>query len=60
MRYIDIFANFLRKFPYYQEYVRSFSPDGKSTILVEMNNGQNVRFTYYNADKWRINSKWMN
>lgn len=60
MRYVDIFVEFLRKFPYYQEYITAFAPAGKNTILVEMNNGQNVRFTYFNADDWRINSEWTN
>ena len=60
MSRVDIFAKFLEMFPYYQDTVRSFSSYGPNSIVVEMSNREEVSFTYFNKNNWRITDKWTN
>lgn len=54
MNYIDILAKFLEIFPYYQETIAAFRTDGSNGIIATMRDGQNVSFTYFNDNNWRI------
>lgn len=54
----DILANFLRMFPYYQELICSFESTGPNSITATMKDGEEVDFTYFDDDDWRVKSKW--
>ena len=58
MSRIDILATFLRMFPYYQELICSFESTGSNSIMATMKDGEEVDFTYFNDDDWRVKSKW--
>lgn len=52
MTHVDILAKFLEVFPMYQETIRAFTPAGMNTIIVEFNNNQEFKFTYYTDNNW--------
>lgn len=56
MRYSEIFAKFLAKFPHYVDEATNWSPAGTNTIQVKLRDGSGLVFTYTNEHCWTLTS----
>lgn len=54
MNNLSILAVFLRKFPQYQETIKSWTPKQNCTITVEMIDGLLLDFMYKSPSEWAL------
>lgn len=55
MGYCDVLAKFLGLFPQFMDKIKFWRPGGnRNTVYVEMADGQQFMFTYWNAKEWDL------
>lgn len=57
MTYADILAEFLKRFPQYQEQICQYAPGERNCITVKLKNGTELDFTYTDDHEWTLSDR---